>query len=70
MANTNLEKRVRARMMLSRETNQGLHITGMTNSVSGLVATVKPPIKDTPKEDKPLNKGLSKSTLAFTLRTK
>ena len=28
--------------------------------------TVKPPIKDTPKEDKP-NKGQAKSTLAYTL---
>ena len=32
--------------------------------------TVKPPIKDTPKEDKPPNKGQAKSTLVYTLYTK
>ena len=34
------------------------------------VATVKPPIKDTPKEDKPPNKGQAKSTLLYTLHGK
>ena len=29
---------------------------------SSLYSTVKPPIKDTPKEDKPLNKGQTKCT--------
>ena len=32
--------------------------------------TVKPPIKDTPKEDKPPNKGHTKCILAYTLCTK
>ena len=32
--------------------------------------TVKPLIKDTPKEDKPPNKGQAKSTLVFTLYRK
>ncbi len=31
------------------------------------LATVKPPIKDTPREDKPPNKGQTKSTLVYTL---
>ena len=31
---------------------------------------LKPPIKDTPKEDKPLNKGQTKSTVVYTLYTK
>ena len=30
-------------------------------------STVKPPIKDTPKEDKPPNKGQAESTLVYTL---
>ena len=30
------------------------------------IYTVKPPIKDTPKEDKPPNKGQAESTLVYT----
>ena len=32
--------------------------------------TVKPPIKDTPKEDKPPNNGQTGSTLVYTLYAK
>ena len=32
-----------------------------------LMDTVKPPIRDTPKEDKPPNKGQAESTLVYTL---
>ena len=32
--------------------------------------TVKPPIKDTPKVDKPPNKGQAESTLVYTLYRK
>ena len=31
---------------------------------------MKPPIKDTPKEDKPPNKGQAESTLVYTLYRK
>ena len=34
------------------------------------LSTVKPPIKDTPKEDKPPNKGQAESTLVYTLYKK
>ena len=34
------------------------------------ISTVKPPIKDTPKEDKPPNKGQAESTLVYTLYRK
>ena len=34
------------------------------------VHIVKPPTKDTPKEDKPPNKGQAKSTLVYTLYRK
>ena len=35
-----------------------------------ILNTVKPPIKDTPKEDKPPNKGQAKSTHVYTLYRK
>ena len=35
-----------------------------------LACTVKPLIEDTPKEDKPPNKGQAESTLAYTLYRK
>ena len=35
-----------------------------------MFSTVKPPIKDTPKEDKSLNKGQAESTLVYTLYIK
>ncbi len=42
----------------------------IATEVSVIQTTVKPPIKDTPKEDKPPNKGQTKSTPVYTLYTK
>ena len=39
-------------------------------SKKGNHATVKPPIKDTPKEDKPPNKGQAESASVYTLYRK
>ena len=47
-----------------------LYIYRRVGPTAFFLTTVKPPIKDTPKEDKPPNKGQAESTLVYALYRK